>query len=430
MDLASISLAALVVTLVVSCTTAVNPGLLAIALAWVIGVYVAPLWGMPIGINGVMAGFPSDLFLTLVGVTLLFAQAQVNGTLERVARAAVRACRGNRGMMPVAFFALTLALASIGAGNIAAAAIVAPMAMAVAGRAGIPAFLMAIMVAHGAIAGALSPVAPTGIIAAGLMSRIGLPGHESQVYVSNLLANAAVGFAGYFAFGGWRLFRRNGSEVKRASDGSANEPAAIVAAEPLDAKHLVTLGLIATLIIAVVGFHVHVGMGAFTVSVVLVLLRMADEREAVGAIPWSVILMVCGVTVLTNLLERTGGIDLFTRFEVRCATPRTVTAVTAFVTGMISVYSSTSGVVLPVFLPTVRKLVDQLGGGVPLAIALSMIVGGHLVDSSPLSTIGALCVACAAVHEDRRLLFNKTLAWGLSMSVVGALVCYVAFGRA
>ena len=64
--------------------------------------------------------------------------------------------------MPIMFFGLALALASIGAGNIAAAALVGPTAMAVAGRAGIPAFLMAIMVAHGAIAGALSPFAPTG----------------------------------------------------------------------------------------------------------------------------------------------------------------------------------------------------------------------------------------------------------------------------
>jgi hypothetical protein len=56
-----------------------------------------------------------------------------------------------------------------------------------------------------------------------------------------------------------------------------------------------------------------------------------------------------------------------------------------------------------------------------------MVVGGHLVDASPLSTIGALCVACASSTEDRRLLFNKVLAWGLSMSIVGALLCYAFF---
>ena len=70
MDLAWISLAALVVVIVVSCTTAVNPGFLAIVLAWVIGVYLAPLTGRTIGLKEVIAGFPAELFLTLVGVTL------------------------------------------------------------------------------------------------------------------------------------------------------------------------------------------------------------------------------------------------------------------------------------------------------------------------------------------------------------------------
>jgi hypothetical protein len=55
-----------------------------------------------------------------------------------------------------------------------------------------------------------------------------------------------------------------------------------------------------------------------------------------------------------------------------------------------------------------------------------MNVGGHLVDVSPLSTMGALCIASAPV-EDSRALFNKLLAWGLSMAVVGAVFCYVVF---
>ena len=50
------------------------------------------------------------------------------------------------------------------------------MAMAAAGRAGIPAFLMIIMVGNGAQAGSLSPFAPTGVIVNGLMEKIGLAG--------------------------------------------------------------------------------------------------------------------------------------------------------------------------------------------------------------------------------------------------------------
>jgi hypothetical protein len=103
--------------------------------------------------------------------------------------------------------------------------------------------------------------------------------------------------------------------------------------------------------------------------------------------------------------------------------------VVALITGIISVYSSTSGVVLPAFLPMVPGLATRLGGADPLAIAMSMNIGSHLVDVSPLSTIGALCIASAPVREDTRALFLKLMAWGVSMSVAGSLICYVLFGR-
>ncbi len=131
-DLAWLSLAALVLVIIVSCTSTVNPGFLSIALAWVIGVYLAPLWGRKFAIGEVLAGFPTDLFLTLVGVTFLFTLARDNGTLDQVVRVALRGCRGNTGLIPLVFFGLSLGVASIGAGNIAAAALIAPLAMVVA----------------------------------------------------------------------------------------------------------------------------------------------------------------------------------------------------------------------------------------------------------------------------------------------------------
>ena len=57
--------------------------------------------------------------------------------------------------------------------------------------------------------------------------------------------------------------------------------------------------------------------------------------------------------------------------------------------------------VLPTFLPTIPGLVEKLGGGNPLMIAYSINVGSHLVDVSPLSTLGALCLAAAPPQEDR-----------------------------
>ena len=96
----------------------------------------------------------------------------------------------------------------------------------------------------------------------------------------------------------------------------------------------------------------------------------------------------------------------------------------AFVAGVISSYSSTSGVVLPAFLPTVSGLVERLGGGDPLEIALSINIGAALVDVSPLSTIGALCIAAVPPGAaDTKDLFRKMLLWGFSMALYGAMFC-------
>lgn len=420
MNLAILSVGALAFAIIVSCVTTLNVGVLAVALAWIIGVYVG---GQPVAT--VMGGFPSNLFLTLTGVTLLFTAAQCNGTLDRLAHHAVRSCRGNRGAIPIMFFLLAAGLASMGPGNIATAAIVAPMAMATAARVGIPLFLMAIMVGNGANAGSLSPFAPTGIIVNGLMARNGLTGYEISTYLYNLGAHALVAFGGYFLFGGLKLFARAKSSGLRTDVEAGAEPV-VPEAAPFEARHWMTLGVIAALILSVIFFNVNVGMGAFLGAVILVLSRAADDGEAIKRMPWRVIVMVCGVTVLIALLERAQGIDLLVSLVARFSTRDTVTGVVAFLTGVISVYSSTSGVVLPAFLPMVPGLAEQLGGADPLAIASAMNIGGHLVDVSPLSTIGALCVAGAPV-EDSRNLFNKLLAWGLSMSIVGAVLCWLLF---
>jgi hypothetical protein len=84
--------------------------------------------------------------------------------------------------------------------------------------------------------------------------------------------------------------------------------------------------------------------------------------------------------------------------------------------------------VLPALLPTIPGLIAHIGGGSAMALLSSMTVAGHLVDVSPLSTLGALCLAAAPPGTDTRAMFNKLLVWGASMSVVGALVCWVMFG--
>ena len=410
---AVLSLIALVLALGLSMFWNINVGWAAIALAWLIGVYQAGL--KP---DAVMAGFPVTLFMTLSGVALLFSIADTNGTLEALANRAIGLVRGNARLVPLLFFLLACVLSSVGPGAISAVALLIPLAIAIGGRAGVSPFLTSLMVANGANAGNLSPIASVGLIANSKMAEAGLGHHEWKVWIANLVAHALVSVAAYALFGHRAL-------APAAADAAAP---ALPAHAPLDGRQRLTIVVIAAWIVGVVFLKLALGLAAFGAVTLLLAARAGDESASIRRVPWGLIMMVSGVTVLIALLEKTGGMELFTALLARMTSPATVNGVIAFVTGLISTWSSTSGVVLPSFLPTVPGLVAKLGGGDPLAVALSINVGSALVDVSPLSTLGALCIAAVADQATSRRLFNQLMAWGLSMSVVGAILCQLLAG--
>lgn len=411
MNPALASLLALLLAIILSMVSRINVGLVAIALAWLIGVYLAGQ--KP---DTVMAGFPANLFLTLTGVTLLFACAETNGTLERLAQRAVGLVRGNRRWLPLLFFVIAMVVSTVGPGAISSVALIVPLALAIGERARIPALLTALMVANGANAGNLSPISSVGVIANTKMAEAGLGGHAGKVWFANFSAHALVAVAAYWLFGGREL---NEGEVAALDD---TKSVSLARAQWL------TIVIIILWIAGVVLLKWNLGLSAFVASTVLLVLNTTEESQAMKKVPWGVILMVSGVSLLIALLEKTGGMELFTGLLARISSPGSINGVIAFITGAISTYSSTSGVVLPAFLPTAPKLVQQFGGGDPLAIALSINVGSALVDVSPLSTLGALCIAAVKEVDEAQVLFRRLLLWGLAMTLVGALFCQLFAG--
>jgi hypothetical protein len=316
------------------------------------------------------------------------------------------------------------------------------MAMAVGARAGLSPFLTALMVANGANAGNLSPFSSVGIVANTKMQEIGLGGTEWKVWAANFFAHLLVGLAAYLALGGMKRAAQDTSD--RASSGSEAMPSGATRSEvtpsevaaqsspaqnsPAQTSHWITIAIISLWIVGIVIFSLPLGPSAFAAGVLLIVLHAADEGAAIKKMPWNAILMVTGMSVLVAVLEATGGMVLFTTLLAKLATAGTLHGVMAFVTGLISTYSSTSGVVLPTFLPTVPRLVAEVGGGDPLTVALSINVGASLVDVSPLSTLGALAIAAVVDPRQTQQLFRQLMIWGLSMTIVGALLCQLLMG--
>ena len=438
---ALVSILALVILVGISCVNEdLNVGFLGIAFGIIVGGVFA---GTPA--SKVMNAFPLSLFMILVGVTFLFGMAQTNGTMEKLTAYSIRACKGNTALVPIIIYILATFITTIGPGNIAGCALMAPVAMAIASKVKMPAFLMTLLVVGACNGAAFSPFAPTGIISNGIIAKcapeLGIPADYLntlawKIHFNSTIAQGFVNIGGFFVMGGLKWIR----EQKGAAldiDELAPKP------EPFNAAQTTTLLLVAILIILVVvpglpgvkgtlpkyitNMLSNVGSISFVLSIILMLTGYGDSKAAVKVMPWSVIMMVCGVSVLIDVMDKAGGLNFLVEVMASVAGPTTICFWTAFVPAVISAYSSSSGVVMPMFLPMTPGLVE-LTGGDPISIISAIDVGSHLVDTSPLSTLGALCIASAGEEEDKGVLFRKLLIWGLSMSIVSGIVCYVFFG--
>ena len=438
---ALVSILALVILVGISCVNEdLNVGFLGIAFGIIVGGVFSDL-----AATKIMNAFPLSLFMILVGVTFLFGMAQTNGTMEKLTAYSIRACKGNTALVPLIIYVLSTFVTTIGPGNIAGCALMAPVSMAIASKVKMPAFLMTLLVVGACNGAAFSPFAPTGIISNGIIAKcapeLGIPADYLntlawKIHFNSTIAQGFVNIGGFFVMGGLKWIR----EQRGASldiDELAPKP------EPFNAAQKTTLLLVFILILLVVvpglpgvkgtlpkyitNMLSNVGSISFVLSIVLMLTGYGDSKAAVKVMPWSVIMMVCGVSVLIDVMDKAGGLNFLVEVMASVAGPTTICFWTAFVPAVISAYSSSSGVVMPMFLPMTPGLVE-LTGGDPIAIISAIDVGSHLVDTSPLSTLGALCIASAGEEEDKGVLFRKLLIWGLSMSIVSGIVCYVFFG--
>lgn len=421
-------------------------------IALVVMFLAATVFPVNMGTDDIIAGFPSSLFLTLVGITYLFAIAQNNGTVDLLVRGAVRLVGGRVALIPWVMFGITGVLTSIGALGPAAVAIVAPIALGFAARYKINALLMGMMVIHGAQAGGFSPISIYGVTVNNIAQKAGLVNSPLTLFLGSMAFNAAIGALLFMFLGGRALLGRSvhdedgtrpegdsggvgggGSRTVMRGFGSStptpsgqtvtveNAPPLATAVKAITFDQILTLVGLASLAVFSLVLDLDVGFVSMTVAVVLALASPKAQKGAINQISWSTVLLIGGVLTFVGVLQEAGTVEYVGDAVAGIGIPLLVALLLCYIGAIVSAFASSTailGVTIPLAVPFL--LAGEVGA-VGVIVALS--IASTIVDVSPFSTNGALVLANAQ-DIDRDVFYKQILKYSALVVVIGPLIAW------
>ncbi|MCX5401233.1 SLC13 family permease [Streptomyces sp. NBC_00102] len=430
MSMADVSIVVLVALFLATLVPRFNIGLAALPAAFLVGLAADRT------ADQVTAFFPGDFFVLLVGITALFAVAQINGTLDWLLDGVLRLVGGRALLVALVPFLVGAVLTAVGTLPAAATAIVAPVALGLAARYGIPPFIAAVLGVTGIISGLLSPLAVFGTSANHLGDKMGLdlPGSAPVTFflgglLAGLVVCAACLVVGYRtgAMPRGRLTPVGESDA----GGTAGEDARGTAGEESDGRgpsplwgRYLTLGCLLAVVVLSVGFDINIGYLGLTAAVVQQLALRLEPNEIISRIPWNIVLLIGGLLTYVGLMQDLGAFTRISDLLRVDGSPMLSLLVLCYIAGVTS-FAASSIAVFATTIPLVPAVVAE--GASPVGAVLAVALASILVDINPLGITGGLILG-AAKPEDRTPLFRQLLRCGLVSVVVGpALACF-AFG--
>jgi len=426
-----------------------NMGALAFVGAFLLGAVV-----LGMSTNEILANFPGGLFLTIVGVTYLFAIAQNNGTIDLLVRGSVKLVGSRVALIPWVMFAITAVITAVGALSPAAVAIIAPIALSFAGKYKISPLLMGMMVIHGAQAGGFSPIAVYGVTVNGILAKTDLAFSPTALFLSSLIFNLVIALVLFVVLGGKNLmsskvghFVEQAAEARMAVSVGAKaaggdvpfkgfgsgmygprDPAGDGIAATKERKdripQLVTIAGLIVLAVVALGFKMDVGFVSITIAIVLALVSPAAQKGAINKISWSTVLLICGMLTFVGVLEEAGTIEFVSSGVAGMGMPLLAALIICFIGAIVSAFASSTAILAALIPLAVPFLSTGEIGAVGVICALA--VSATIVDVSPFSTNGALVLANAPEGVDKDQFYKRILGYSGIVIVAGPVLAWLA----
>lgn len=412
MNLGLLALLLLLVVIAVGFFLKLNVGILAMAAAVILG-YASGQYTTA----KIVAGYSSSLFLTLLGLTMLFGIITYNGCLEQVLRRVINLFGTMVWLVPIILFASAWCVSAL-AGGFAGLAFICGITIPVIHATGYDPIMLMIIGNAGAQCGRYTRLSPDGNIVLNLLTEQGIVGSLSALTINMTLGMAVVAVLAFIYFKGYK---------RKSAAGKLH-----LETEKLSRGQWLTLLALVIMVYCIMVLGLDSGLVALTISVILIALRVVDEKTAFRVIPWSTIIMVTGVGVLMKIVITSGGIDILTQQIAAVTNSFTAGGASCLTAGIMSWFSSTLGVVVPTLTPTVGKLVASIGGNLTeMGLLSAMLIGSSSACFSPASSVGGLILSSIAGDEELKEGFNNEKAfatlflWSVAMVVVNSALALV-----
>lgn len=379
---------------------------------------VATKWPLNIGVMGlvasfgvgyfmlgmkdkeILADFPANIVITIIGVTYFFSMAQRNGTIDIIVQACVRLVRGRTLLMPWVFFLMAAALTALGTFSPAAVALLAPAALGLAYESRIHPVVMGAFVINGAHAGGFSPLSVAGVLVHDIALKNGFPISQEALFLASFAVNFILSVLTLVLFG----------LLGKLRDNHANGYTGIDAAQATrpHGQQILTLGLIAAILVCTLGFHMPIGFVALSAGLLLAFVNIKEHKTFIGGVSWSTVLLVAGMITYVSLLQHVGVIDTLAELALALGAPLLIALVLCYVIGIGSAFASSTAL-LTAFIPMAGPLLATSSLSASGTVA-ALAIAATVVDVSPFSTDGALVVANAR-EDDRQRVYRQLMMY-------------------
>lgn len=401
----------------------INVGLIAGAFAYLIGCFVL---GMKV--TDVVATWPTKLFLVIFGIGLFFNFAVVNGTLDKIASILLYRFRNQRLLLPLVLYFVTALVSGMGAAFFTSVAVMGAIAMVLCRQIDLDRVQASMAVSLGALSGANFPASAHGVLFNGLLAETAIGDQAASITQGIFL----VSFVYPIVVLGVMVFMSR----KKAVAGTLQ----IEKPEPFTGKQKVNLFLIALLMVLVlfvpalgqafkgnaaiefVSSRVDVSLLAIVFAIIAYILKLADNpKEVFAKVPWETIWLVGGVGMLVEVASEAGTIDLLASLITMIPAPLVAIAV-CVIAGVMSIFSSTLGVVAPLMFPMVAGI-SAASGLSPMLISIAIIIGAQSTAVAPFSTGGSLILGSSGLEgADQKKFYNDLMFRGSGEGMLFAVM--------